>query len=131
MSANKSETFGLIKTLIDVHTMGIHAAAALLRDVMAGGVYGERNEDHRRSGNVTFGAYAAALSGKRRSLRAVLFPPAEVMRRKYPYAAKHVVLLPAAYASRLLRYAFSRRDTAETFTAAERRSDMMRQYGIF
>lgn len=32
MSAGKNETFGLIKTLVDAHTMGIHAAAALLRD---------------------------------------------------------------------------------------------------
>ena len=32
MIAGKSETFGLIKTLVDAHTMGIHAAAALLRD---------------------------------------------------------------------------------------------------
>ncbi len=30
--ASKSETFGLIKTLVDAHTMGVHAAAALLRD---------------------------------------------------------------------------------------------------
>lgn len=28
----KNETFGLIKTLVDAHTMGVHAAAALLRD---------------------------------------------------------------------------------------------------
>ena len=32
MAADKNETFGLIKTLVDAHTMGIHAAAALLRD---------------------------------------------------------------------------------------------------
>ena len=32
MPASKNETFGLIKTLVDAHTMGIHAAAALLRD---------------------------------------------------------------------------------------------------
>ena len=32
MAANKNETFGLIKTLVDAHTMGVHAAAALLRD---------------------------------------------------------------------------------------------------
>lgn len=32
MLADKNETFGLIKTLVDAHTMGIHAAAALLRD---------------------------------------------------------------------------------------------------
>ena len=29
---SKSETFGLIKTLIDAHTMGVHAAASLLHD---------------------------------------------------------------------------------------------------
>ena len=32
MVAKKNETFGLIKTLVDAHTMGVHAAAALLRD---------------------------------------------------------------------------------------------------
>ena len=32
MSAGKNEAFGLIKTLVDAHTMGVHAAAALLRD---------------------------------------------------------------------------------------------------
>ena len=32
MATSKNETFGLIKTLVDAHTMGVHAAAALLRD---------------------------------------------------------------------------------------------------
>lgn len=32
MIALKNETFGLMKTLLDAHTMGVHAAAALLRD---------------------------------------------------------------------------------------------------
>lgn len=32
MVTSKNETFGLIKTLVDAHTMGVHAAAALLRD---------------------------------------------------------------------------------------------------
>lgn len=32
MLAKKNETFGIIKTLVDAHTMGVHAAAALLRD---------------------------------------------------------------------------------------------------
>ena len=32
MSLGKNETFGLLKTLVDVHTMGVHAASALLRD---------------------------------------------------------------------------------------------------
>ena len=32
MSLGKNETFGLLKTQVDVHTMGVHAASALLRD---------------------------------------------------------------------------------------------------
>lgn len=32
MIANNRETFGLIKTLVDAHTMGIHATAALLNE---------------------------------------------------------------------------------------------------
>lgn len=32
MNIEKNETFGLIKTILDAHTMGVHAAAALLRD---------------------------------------------------------------------------------------------------
>lgn len=32
MTAGKNESFGLIKTLVDAHTMGVHAAAALLHD---------------------------------------------------------------------------------------------------
>lgn len=32
MSIDKSENFGMMKTLLDAHTMGVHAAAALLRD---------------------------------------------------------------------------------------------------
>ncbi len=32
MPIGKNETFGLIKTLVDAHTMGVHAAAALLHD---------------------------------------------------------------------------------------------------
>ena len=32
MAASKGEVFGLIKTQVDAHTMGVHAAASLLRD---------------------------------------------------------------------------------------------------
>lgn len=32
MAVNKNETFGLIKTLMDAHTMGVHAAASLLQE---------------------------------------------------------------------------------------------------
>ncbi len=103
----------------------------LLRDVMAGGVYGSRNADDRRSGNLTFKRYAAAITKKRGTLLSALFPPKETIRRRYPFAAKHAVLLPAAYLLRLFRYVFSRHNASRTFSGAAQRSDLMRRYGIF
>ena len=106
-------------------------AAALLDDVMAGGVYGSRNTDHRRSGNLTFKEYAAALGQKKTSFLSALFPQKETMRRRYAFAARHGWLLPAAYFARIFGYLFTRHDTARTFATAESRSELMRQYGIF
>ena len=103
----------------------------LLRDVMDGGVYGSRNADDRRSGNLTFKRYAAAITEKRGTLLSALFPPKETIRRRYPFAANHAVLLPAAYLLRLFRYVFSRHDASRTFSGAALRSDLMRRYGIF
>ncbi len=106
-------------------------AADLLYDVMKGGAYGSRNIDHRRSGNLTFKAYAAALLQKKTSLLSALFPPKEKMRRRYAYAEKHAWLLPAAYLSRIFGYLFSRHDTSKTFSTAEARSALMKRYGIY
>ena len=105
-------------------------AAALLRDVMKGGVYGARNADSRRSGNLTFKAYAAVLLQKKTSIFAAIFPPKDSIRRKYAYADRHGWLLPVAYISRILNYFFRRHDTAATFSTAEKRSELMRRYGI-
>ena len=41
-----NDTFGLIKTLVDAHTMGIHAAAALLRDCGYSAVISPRNVEY-------------------------------------------------------------------------------------
>ena len=46
MSAEKNETFGMIKTLVDAHTMGVHAAAALLRDCGYNVVLSPRNVEY-------------------------------------------------------------------------------------
>ena len=124
--------FGLELSEIDSPLFDASAdASALLRDVMAGGVYGSRDEDQIRSGNITFRKYADALSRKQPPLFAALFPPKQEMRKKHAYTAKHGWLLPAAYAARIIRYCFSRHDSAETFSAARRRAELMRRYGIF
>ena len=104
---------------------------SLLEDVMAGGVYGSRNADVRRSGNLTFKAYASVLLRKKTTFFAALFPPKDTMRRKYGYVERHGWLLPVAYLSRIFGYFFRRHDAARTFSAAERRSELMRRYGIF
>lgn len=46
MVASKNETFGLIKTLVDAHTMGVHAAAALLRDCGYCVIISPQNVEH-------------------------------------------------------------------------------------
>ena len=46
MGARKNETFGFIKTLVDAHTMGIHAAAALLRDCGYRVLISPKNVEH-------------------------------------------------------------------------------------
>lgn len=104
---------------------------ALLTDVMAGGVYGARDTDSRRSGNLTFKAYTAALLQRKSTFFAALFPPPESMRRRFDYAAKHRWLLPVAYISRIFGFLFSRHDTSKTFSTAGARSELMQQYGIF
>ena len=105
--------------------------APLLDDVMAGGVYGSRNTDHRRSGNMTFKAYSSALLHKKASVLSTLFPPKASMRRRYPFAAKHAFLLPAAYLARIFGYLFSRHDSVRTLSTAESRSALMKRYGIY
>ncbi|MBR2730966.1 MAG: VanZ family protein [Clostridia bacterium] len=105
-------------------------ADALLQDVMAGGIYGSKNTDHLHSGALTFQQYAAALAGKRPKGFAALFPPRDRMRRKYPYLKKHGWLLPFAYLSRLLRYAVSDHDSARALDTADRRTELLRQYGM-
>lgn len=126
------ERFGLDAARINAPRFDAHAdTEPLLRDVMSGGIYGERNEDHRRAGHLTFRRYSDALSGKRTGFRRALFPPKESIRRKYPFAAKHGFLLPAAYLARLCRYIFTRHDADKTLSDARQRSDLMRRYGIF
>ena len=45
MKAQKNEKFGLIKTLIDAHTMGVYAAAALLKDCGYTGIMSTAREE--------------------------------------------------------------------------------------
>lgn len=105
-------------------------ADALLQDVMQGGVYGPKHPDHLHSGALTFRQYADGLAGKRSFLSGALFPARERMARKYPYVKKHGWLLPAAYASRLLKYAFSNHDSVYALDTADRRIGLMRKYGM-
>ena len=46
MGAMKNETFGFIKTSVDAHTMGIHAAAAVLRDCGYRVLISPKNVEH-------------------------------------------------------------------------------------
>jgi VanZ family protein len=101
----------------------------MLDDILCGGVYGPDNLDHLHAGVFTFNGYSEMLGIKKRRSTA-LIPPKEKIVKKYPFAKKYPVLLPAAYFMRLFSYAFSSHSTSAVFDSARRRKDLMKIYGI-
>lgn len=87
--------------------------APLLDDILTGGLYGIADENRLHSSRITLEARAGRRSGG--LLRAV-FPGAEYLRSRFPYARKHGVLVPAAWAHRLLLYA--KRSAKQTSVSA-------------
>ena len=98
-------------------------------DILCGGVYGPDSLDHLHAGVFTFNGYSEMLGIKKRRSTA-LIPPKEKIVKKYPFAKKHPVLLPAAYFMRLFSYAFSSHSTSAVFDSAKRRKELMKIYGI-
>ena len=104
----------------------------LLEDILTGGLYGIADENRLHSGNITLGARASGHGG---SAWKAIFPSAEYLRGRFPYAKKHAVLLPVAWAHRILLYL--KRSSKETNVSAaksvrigQERVRMMRHYGI-
>ncbi|MGN0478932.1 MAG: nucleotidyltransferase family protein [Hominenteromicrobium sp.] len=109
--------------------------AALLEDLLAGGVYGAADRNRLHSSTITLNAVTAQKQGgkAKRSVLKTIFPSAKALSGRYPYLKKYPFLLPAAWGDRLLKY---RKETAAGNGAAEsikigsRRIELMKQYGI-
>ena len=108
--------------------------APLLEDILSGGLYGIADENRLHSGNITLNARAKGRSGGGGVWRAI-FPSAEYLRSRFPYARKSVLLLPVAWAQRIFLYA--KRSTKETNVSAaesvrigQERIRLMERYGI-
>jgi hypothetical protein len=108
----------------------------LLEDMLSGGIYGLSDPDRVHSANMTLTAAEASREGKGTGhgvLRS-LFPSATYLKNCFPYAKKHPILLPVAWAHRLYRYmkrtSGALRSSMRTIRAGKKRIAMMKKYGI-
>lgn len=98
----------------------------LLLDILDAGIYGSSSADRLHSANVTL-----AVAGKQNVLSQALFPGVAYLQKKFPFAKKYPVLLPAAWAARILSYVGKRgsRGTA-TLEKGMERTKLIRKYGL-
>ena len=104
----------------------------LLIDCLSGGVYGAEDPDRLHSSRITLEAVASARQGwARRGLWNSLFPGKDYLQSCYPYARRYPILLPVAWAQRILRYAFgSRSSAARSLQIGRERVELLRKYKI-
>lgn len=102
--------------------------APLLDDILSGAVFGAYDMARHHSGNITLGEVDG--SGW---LKAV-FPPLRTMRKRYPFLEKHPILLPVAWARRILTYRKEAEKQGATLTQSleigNSRKKLLKRYGI-
>lgn len=109
----------------------------LLADLLDSGVFGASTRSRRHSGGITLGAVESAKKGAsagRGSLLRTLFPPASSLEGRYTYLKDHPILLPAAWAHRLVTYARQQGtaddSAAEALRIGRERTELLRRYGL-
>lgn len=112
---------------------------ALLTDVLDAGVYGQSTMSRKHSANIVLQnlKHPEPGSGRGGVLHA-LFPPRAALVSRYPALKKAPVLLPAVWLARIgtygadmLRGKLPRASAAESIELGKRRTELMRQYGVF
>lgn len=106
---------------------------ALLEDILSGGLYGTADIDRVHSANMTLNAVAAQKQGRRGSgVWHSLFPGAAYLQNHFPYAKKHPVLVPIAWAQRLGSYLVrtGTANPAETIRIGQARIELLKQYKV-
>lgn len=106
----------------------------MLKDILCGGIYGSADTNRQHSATMTLNAVKSVKTDTKFSVWQSVFPPIEVMQSKYSYVKNHPILLPAAWAQRVLTYAKrnSKGETkaAESLAIGKERIELLRYYGI-
>ena len=105
---------------------------ALLEDILLSGVYGNSDEDRLHSSNITLQAVAVQKQGAADSpsLLQTVFPSREYMEKRYPYVKGKPLLLPIAWAERILKYGKSSSSVTGTLRIGNERVALMKRYGV-
>lgn len=109
--------------------------AALLEDLLSGGVYGKADADRVHSSTITLNAVAADRQGRRgrANILKTLFPPLNYMKGQSPWLKKYPFLLPAAWIGRMIKYGKELRtgkSTGGSIRIADQRLEILREYKI-
>lgn len=113
--------------------------AALLADVLDAGIYGQSTMSRVHSANIVLQNLKIDGQGSGQSgVLHALFPPRAALTSRYPVLKKAPALLPAVWLARIgtygadvLRGKLSRTSAAESIALGKRRTELMKQYGIF
>ena len=107
----------------------------LLADILESGIHGQ-DLDRLHSAPITLRTVGQRGQGRAKgSLRAALFPPAENLKKHYPFLEKHPALLPLAGGKRIVTYLTDRRakngvNPSATLRIAKERIRLLERYGI-
>lgn len=108
----------------------------MLEDLLQAGIYGSADQDRVHSSSITINAVAAQKKGKSTSgsVLKTIFPSAKSMEARYPYLKNHPVLLPVAWADRIVKYhretRSGKKNAGITLQIGSDRLALLRQYGI-
>lgn len=107
----------------------------LLHDVLCGGIYGSNDYTRLHSSTVTLSAVKSSRKGKGGGLRHTLFPKKSYMEKRYKYVEKNPILLPLAWANRIVDYlketGNNDNDSAtDSLKLAKERIELMKIYDI-
>ena len=106
----------------------------MLEELLQSGIYGASDMNRKHSSNITLSAVSDQKQGRKggRGVVKSLFPPADHLQGRYPYLKKYPILLPVAWASRIVTYGRQNtgRDAGESIRIGKERIDLMKQYGI-
>lgn len=109
----------------------------LIEDIMEGGIYGASTQARLNAANMSLDALNKESKSKLKSNLAAIFPKAENLKGRYKYLEKYPVLLPLAWASRILTYTKERGSLSsvgatakETIAVGNRRMDLLKEYKL-